>query len=361
MKSLNVMGLDFTLKAIINGYNSIVLTRIWNDVGSMHIEINKDVLNANLITIDSLVWLGTDINKVYIVERIEETFENGAIILKFDCLAIESLLQDFITVPPVGDAYDVVTGTRELIVRTWLDNNAISDISRNQYPIILGTYYGYGSSITEQTRYKNLLEEIKRILLPELLSFNLILDNANQQLIFNVYESVDKTYDNAPESTKIIFGSEYGNISKYVRFVDNVSEKNYMYVAGQGQGELRTVIQRYRTADRRKELFVDARDISDTADLQERGDQHLSEYQSVDNFEFEVIDRQYSYETDYDLGDIVTIVLEENTYYDRQIVKITEIYEKNKINIIPEFGTIPMNFVNKINKVKSRIAVVETV
>lgn len=357
MKSLNVMGLDFVLKAIINGYNSIVLSRVWNDVGTMHIEINKDVLNADLITINSLVWLGSDINKVYIVERIEETFENGAIVLKIDCLAIESLLQDFITIPPIGEAYDIVTGTRELVVRNWITNN----LTRNTYPIILGTYLGYGLTITEQTRYKNLLDEVKRILLPEYLSFKLLLDNANQEFVFNVYQPTDKTYDNGPELTKIIFGAKYGNISKYSRLIDYSSEKNHLYVAGQGEGELRTVIERSQTADRRKELFVDARDLSDTADLQERGDQNLTEYQFIDNFEFEVIDRQYSYEVDYDLGDIVTIVLTEGVYFDRQIIKITEIYEKDKMNIIPEFGTIQMNFANKINKVKSRISVMETV
>jgi len=363
MKSLNVMNLDFNLLAILNGYNSIVLTRVWNEMGTMHIEINSEVTNASLITLNTIVWLGKDFDRVYIVERIEEVFENGIIVRKIDCLAIESLLRDYITIPPTGDERDTITGTREQIVRGWVDNNTINpeDANRVQYEIALGTYNGYGTTITEGSRYKNLAEEIKRVLLPESLSWKLILDVLNSTFVFNVYEAVDKSYGSLTPESKILFGSEYGNISTYTRVVDNLSEKTYVYAGGQGEGIARTIVEVAATGDRRKELFVDARDISDTGELQERALQNLSDNQVIDNFEFEVIERQYTYGTDYDLGDIVTIVIDKNTYYDKQIIKITEIHERNKIQVIPEFGSTTQGLSDKLKKFVSRLSVVETV
>lgn len=357
-KSLNVMDLDFNLKAIINGYNSVVLTRTWCGVGEIDIEINSSVPNSELITIDSLVWLGSDTNKVYIIESIEERFENNVIVYTIKGLALESLLQDFITVPPGGSGYDVVNNTREYIVRQWVYNNIIND--RDQYPIVLGTYNSLGSTITEQTRYKNLLEEIIRVLYPENLNFKLDLDITNQQFIFNVSEPVDRTYTGGTPTTKVLFGVRFGNMSTYTKSIDNLFEKNYAYVGGQGEEELRTIVEVSAVTVRRKEMFVDARDVDTTPELTERGTQALAQLQSIDNLEFEIIERQYMYETDFDLGDIVTIVYDQDTHYDRQIIRITETYEKNQNKVECEFGVTPQTLSNKLRQFNSRLTIIST-
>lgn len=360
MKSLNVMDLDFNLKAIINGYNSAVVERVWNGIGVINVEINSSVPNANLITIDSLIWLGLDTNKVYIVEKIEESFENNVIVYKIEGLALESLLSDFITVPPMGSGYDVVTNTREYIVRQWVYNNCINYVGRDQYPIVLGTYNTLGSSITEQTRYKNLSEEIIRVLYPENLTFKLNLDISNQQFVFNVYEPVDRTYMGATVTEKVLFGVRFGNMSTYNRTLNNLQEKNYAYVGGQGEEELRTIVEVSNVTNRRKEVFVDARDVDTTGELTERGGQNLAELQSIDNLEFEIVERQYQYETNFDLGDIVTIVYGQSEYYDRQIIRIVETYEKGQNKVECEFGITPQTLSKQLRQFNSKLTIIST-
>lgn len=340
MKTLNVMSLTFTYRAAIRGYESAVLARTWNGIGILDLVISTDIPNADLIQENDILWFDTDTHKAYIVERIETALEGSTEKLYITAKGLESLLADFITVPPSGYAYDSRTGTREAVVRAWVNANCINptDTDRAQYPIVLGTLQGYGSSITEQTRYKNLADEITRVLATEDLGWGLELDLEGEQFTFEVYQGINRTSGQST-NPRALFGIRYGNISKYHRIWDSLAARTVVYVGGQGEGADRTIVEvEDATAARRREAFMDARDTDASAELTERGQQALAENAAISSFEFETLDRQFTYETDYDLGDYVTIVVDTSTYQHLQITRIQEIYEPGGIRIVPEFG-----------------------
>jgi microcystin-dependent protein len=363
MKTLNVMSIDFTYKAALRGYESVVLARAWNGMGVTELVISTGVTNADLIETDDILWFDNDKHKAYIVERIESGLEGGDEKLYITAKSIKSLLEDFITIPPNGYDYDSRAGNREVIVRAWVNENCINptDIDRAQYPIVLGAIRGFGSSITEQTRYKNLAAEITRVLATEDLGWGLELDLENEQFIFEVYQGVNRTSTQSV-NPRALFGVRYGNIAAFHGVKDSLAARTAVYVGGQGEGSERTVVEvNDAAATRRREAFVDARDTDVANELTERGQQALVEAAAVSSYEFETLDRQFAYGIDYDLGDYVTVVIDKNTYQHLQIRRIQEIYEPENIRIVPEFGAPQRTLNQVIGTIKKKVSSLETV
>lgn len=360
VKTLHVMAFDFAYKAAIRGYESAVLTRVWNGLGDLEVTINAGVPNSALITHNDILWFDADYHKAFIVERIESEQQGSDKVYMIKAQHLSSLLLDFVTVPPSG-AYDIQTGTREEIVRAWVENNCIfpADASRAQYPIVLDSDGGLGDLTADQTRYKNLFDEIQRILLPQDLGFGLELDPGNERFVFRVYAGTDRTSGQTTNS-RILFGLKFGNIAGYKRLKDAAAAKTVAFVAGQGEAADRTIVEVDAAGTgRRREVFVDARDTDDSAELAERGLQSLAELGAVDSYEFEALNRQFTYETDYDLGDFVTIVTDRDEYQDLQIQRITEVYERGNIRVIPEFGKTQRTIGQAVNAVSKKIGSLE--
>jgi microcystin-dependent protein len=361
MKTLNVMSMDFTYKAAIRGYESAILTRAWNGIGMLELSINSGIPNASLIQQDDLLWFDNDYHKAHIIEKIETTQDGSEKHYKITASHINALLRDYITIPPAGHGYDTRTGSREEIARAWVTENAIApaDPLRAQYPIKLGVQQGLGDTITEQTRLKVLSDEVGRILDPEDLGWRIELDIQNASYLFKVYAGVDRTASQSING-RILFGMKYGNVAGYRKITDSSTAKTVAYVGGQGEGFERNIIEVFsETAGRRKEAFIDARDTNEIPELTERGLQTLAEYAPVNGYEFEALNRQFTYETEYDLGDFVTVVMDKNNYQDLQIQKISEIYEQGDIRIVPEFGKPERTIGQAINAVSKKLEVLE--
>jgi len=357
MRMLNIMSLNFAYKAALRGYQSVIVTRQFNGIGSMELVINSGIPNAGLIAQNDIIWFDNDYHKAHLVEKIEETQAGNEKLYKITASHINTLLRDFITIPPADTDYDSRYGTREQIVRGWVDANAINptDPDRAQYPITLGTEQGYGDSIREQTRLKVLSDEITRILDTEDLGWNLELDPANSRFIFNVLAGIDRTAGQSVNG-RALFGMKYGNVAGYRKVQDGTSAKTVAFVGGQGEGFDRNIIEVDAAGTgRRKEIFIDARDTNEIVELTERGQQTLSELAPVNSFEFEALNRQFTYETDYDLGDFVTVVVDKDDYQDLQIQKITEIYEQGNISVVPEFGKPERTLGQAINAISKKL------
>lgn len=351
---INLMSLDFVYKASIGAFESAIVNRKWNGIDTLELTL-KDTTNADLFAINDIVWFNKELSIGFIVERIEEELTGSTLTRRIVALGLNSLLKDFITVPT--SAYDTKTGTREAVVRDWVGKQ----VTRNtQYPIVLGDYVGLGDSITEQTRYKNLFDEVQRVLLPQDLGHNLTIDLDNEQFVFNVVEGTDRSVNASTYSPRVVFGVEYGNLADYKRTLDISSLRNYAFVGGQGEGAERTVVEVDVSDGRIKEVFVDARDIDVSADLEERGLQNLTDSMSVDSFEFSVIDRQFIYKINYDLGDLVTIVKSKTETENLQIKEVQEVYEKGRIQVMPSFGKSQKDLAKIMSLTNKRLLNLET-
>ena len=361
MKVLNVMSLDFTYLAAIGGYEGAIIERNWNGASYLTLKINKATPNADTLVQDRILWFDKEYHNGFIIERVVEKLENNIKLLEITALSLHSLIRDYITIPPTGYDEHSVSDNREGVVRAYVNLNCINpaDSSRVQYPLILGTDNNYGTATVCSTRLKNLADEITKVLSPEFLGWRVDIDLVATKFVFNVLKGVNRTIGQAV-NPRTIFGTKYGNMSRYEKTQDSLSAKNVAYVGGQGEGKDRVIQKVSSAVGRKKEVFIDARDKATVGELTEQGTQALSENVPVTNFTFETLDRQFVFGQDWDLGDFVTIVQEDGTYDDRQVIKVTEYIEKGNRRITPEFGSGEVTIGGKITSISARLAVLET-
>lgn len=95
----------------------------------------------------------------------------------------------------------------------------------------------------------------------------------------------------------------------------------------------------------RKELYVDARDLSAESDneeefrqlLRERGEEKLLEHKLVTNVLFDIDPSNYEYRKDYDLGDICEVWIR-GVLYELPIIATYEVFKSNGYSIQIEMG-----------------------
>lgn len=361
MKTLNVMSLNFTYKAALQGYESVVIKRVWNGIGSLSLSINSEIANASAITVNDIVWFNKEYHKAFIVEKIEERLTGNSIYYSITASHLNTLLKDYVTIPPAGQAHDIVAGTREAVARSWVEHNCITpeDATRAQYNIVLGTEKGLGAVITDQTRYASLAAEVSRVLSPDDLSYNVDLDLANHRFVLNINEGIDRTLLQS-NNGRILFGLKYGNVAEYRKVIDTIGERNVIYVGGKGDGADQNILKVNASGTgRKKELYVNAKSVEDY-ELENRGEQAVKDKAGTEAYEFESLDRQFRYGIDYDLGDYVTVVIDKSNYQHLQISQVKEVYEAGKIQVVPEFGKTERTITGEMSSVASRVSTLET-
>ena len=127
--------------------------------------------------------------------------------------------------------------------------------------------------------------------------------------------------------------------------LDNTNYYGFAYVAGEGEGDDRVFVTVGSGTD---QLYVDARDLSQgeqtleeyQAQLKQRGTDKLAETISVETFETSVsTGSRYKYGTDYFLGDIVTVQLENwRITQNFRITEVEEVWENGIYTVFPTFG-----------------------
>lgn len=129
---------------------------------------------------------------------------------------------------------------------------------------------------------------------------------------FTGQRGADRTW---PDGTNpLLFGEDFGNLAEPVLTLDRLSEINYAYAGGQGEGPSRVIEERSDT-DRinasqwnRREGFADARNSGTTAGVQAAGDELLAGGRPKQHFQGKLLDTEgVRYGRDWNFGDRVTI------------------------------------------------------
>ena len=185
----------------------------------------------------------------------------------------------------------------------------------------------------------NLYDSLVEITEAYQIGFKMVKDDSNQ-FIFSLYNGADRSF-NQEANPYIIFSPKYENLfsSNYQETSENL--KNVALVAGEGEGaERRTStvsLSDENTGLLRREMYVDARDISSTVDegeepmtdeeytekLDQRGIENLAEHTYTSQFEGEVdtSTTMFKYGQDFFMGDIVQI---RNEYGMEAVARISE-------------------------------------
>lgn len=203
----------------------------------------------------------------------------------------------------------------ETISKTLVRYNATSDATTGNgratnggyvaFPITIEADGAAGNAISMGVAWLNLLPALQRI--ATLGNGDFSLEYAGDSVSWEFQWHTP--YLGTDRSTEIVFSLDRGNMQEPVLSLANIWEPTVAVVAGQGQGEDRALVVRTGdnyNSDFDREVFIDARDLSTTSALEDRGDERLNELKSRYALDFKPkqTDSQ-RYGRNYFLGDLV--------------------------------------------------------
>jgi len=296
-----------------------------------------------------IIVVGSALNKAFIIRSREIALDEGgkqSENWKIVARGLKSVVNQRITLPPVGEAQDAQNTVAETAMKHYVDVNAVTtDTARIIPNLTIAPNLARGTSIQWQSRYKNLADELTEISELTGVGWSVALDYVNQTWVFDVAEGRDLTATQAV-NPPVIFAPQFDSLKTLEYATSDLNYRSVAYVAGQGEGAARRVLTTGGGVGlARYELFVDARDIAEVetvneveqpiplaeieASLTARGQQQLAEFSNESYLSAQILTRSpFVYEVDYDLGDIVTVKNDDwGIGMDAVITEITEIYE----------------------------------
>lgn len=363
MMPIRVLSQELVVLAEIDDYESMQFTRRWHKPGEFELHINVHKNNTDQLQKNNLVMLGAETTKVGIITHrhiaLGETGK-GQETLTVRGPSLSGITQRRITIPPSGQAYDAITDEAETVLKHYIENNLSSpaDNDRGISMLSIDTDQKRGGTITWQSRYKNLAEELEAISRASALGWNVFLDLGVPEMVFEVYEGTNRTTEQS-ETAPVIMSPKYDAIRTMEYAESDVEYRNVGYTAGQGEGDAREVVEVGSSSGlERREVFFDARDVDNTSDLTARGEQRLAEKATDIYLSGTVLEScPFIYEEDYDLGDRVTVQNDDWTVtLHTRITEIKEVYEPAGMQLEMVFGS---NAPDLIAKIKNEFKEVE--
>ncbi|OLN21916.1 hypothetical protein BTO30_12505 [Domibacillus antri] len=375
MLPLRIIDTSFNLIDEITRYESLQITRRWHGIGVLELKINRYIRGANQLLKDRIIFPHNQLHKCYVILHREiELDEKGKATENWivRALPLKAWLSRRITLPPSTTAYDNKQGDAETVLKHYVDRNAVNpdDISRIIPYLVIAANQLRGPTVSWQSRFKVLSEEMAEISLLSGIGWNISLDVVNKKFVFDVETGRDLTTAQSI-NPPVIFSPDFNSLKNMSYVESSLNYKSMAYVAGQGEGIERRVIEvGMDTGLARHELFVDARDVEEEiqdpaggaatarpeadiiADLQNRGNQKLAEHAAEIYLDGQVLTKSpFIYEEDYDLGDVVTLQNREwGVTLDARITEVKEIYERSGRQIEVVFGNRRPTLIDKIKQ-----------
>lgn len=341
---LYIFDRDLNFIGIVEEYFSLRWVRRYSRCGEFELHCSLTTETLNLLKRENIIWKKGDLEAGYIEYRNLKQDVEGKEVLVIKGKFLTGYLNRRIIW-----SIEKLNTTAEMAIRQLIDKNCINptNIDRKIGLLTLGELKSYTQTLNKQVSYNNLLEEIENIANTNELGIRTLIDIQNKQMIFDIYEGLDRTTGqsiNAPA----IFSKEFENILEQ-EYTDNLNNhRNTVLVAGEGEGVERefVAIENGQGLDR-YELFIDARDLQSEIDgttipieeyreiLKNRGISKLSEYKEIQTFESKInLNSNLTYKEDFDLGDVVTCTSKKwGITVNTRITEIEEVYEENGFSV----------------------------
>lgn len=346
---LYIFDRELNFKGIFEGHFSLRWVRRYSKCGEFELHCSLTPETLELLKRGNVIWKKDDLEAGYIEYRnlTQDTTGKEVLVLK------GKFLTGYLNRRIVWDRQNLNT-TSEFAIRELINKNAINpiDTDRKINLMALGEVKNYTQSLNKQVSYKNLLETVEEIANTNELGIRTLIDIQNKQMIFDIYEGLDRTAGqsiNAPA----IFSKEFENILEQ-EFTDSFNNyRNLALVAGEGEGSARELVTVGQGIGLdRFELFVDAKDLQSTDGdttipieqyremLEDRGLSKLSEHKEIQTFDSKInLNSNLVYKEDFDLGDIVTCTSKKwGITIDTRITEVEEVYEESGKQINVVFG-----------------------
>lgn len=353
MMELYVFNMDFEFQGVIDIYRSFSFERSYYSIGKMLLVLDFTQDALELLQDEFIIVKREDLNKpceaAIITNRTIETVGNQ-VVFKIGGFSLNWFLyRRFVW------GQQRYSGDIDHVLKQFVIKNAITPDNINRVipglSVSSSKTFGTTEEVSTGKQLSNIFEEIG---MKHEVGWCVLFDLKNKKFVFDVYQGLDLTPDQA-ENEPVVFSVQNENLpsQSYLHSIDDFA--NMALVAGAGEGTARKteVINDEIAGWKRRELYVDARDISDEdADgtvipdvtykklLVSRGNSKLAESKVVETLDSEIYhNSQYVYKRDYDLGDKVLIESEWGVHLETRITKVAEIYENGMLTIQPEFGT----------------------
>ena len=352
---LKVFNRELNLIGIIDSFSSLIWNRKYNSLGEFQLNIlfSEDI--NSLLQLENIIYKDNG-EAGFIVSKEIKIDDDGTETIEIKGKFIIGYLERRIIWDCEEINSDVVSAVSQLI-----NNNCINcRKERKIHNLIIEENKEIEIPLLKQVSYDNLLQTLYSIAQSNELGLKVDFDIFNKKLIFKIYKGTDRSI-NQSIVAPIIFSREFENVLNQNYIESNSNYKNVALVGGAGEGIERRLISigEERGLDR-YEVFVDARDISDTRQieteegvaqeiipteeynelLKTRGNEKLAEHYQIRTFESIInTNSNVEYKKDYDLGDIVTFFDKKwQISIDTRITEVCETYDNKGMIVDITFG-----------------------
>lgn len=332
---IRVYNKELVFQGVVENHTSLIWTRKYFEVGTFELHAPLTAENVKLLQASNIVWMRGCVD-AGVIEDIKLEESNA----KNELVAKGRFLTSYLD--------------RRIIKGTFYFSGTVENAMRELYsldpiPLVeLGETNGFAEKINFQATYKGVLSYEQKLAKGAGYGVRFRPDFKQKKIFFEIYKGVDRTTSQGVNN-RVIFSENYNNLNNTIYQANTQLYKNVAYVGGQGEGaERKIVIVGDATGPERREIFVDAKDISPEGLseteyeelLRTRGEEALAKNIITSSFECDTgIDANFKYQVNYDLGDIVTI--KKNRWgiaVNKRITEIREIYENGGRTIEPTFG-----------------------
>ncbi len=375
---LYIFDRELNFKGILESYFSLIWTRKYSKCGEFELHCNLTPETLKLLQRGNVIWKKDDLEAGYIEYRNLSQDSNGQ-----ETLVVKGKFLTGYLGRRIIWGIEKIKTTPELAMRYLIDKHCINPdnpdriipyLKLNHLKGIPDDFYYLSANqitwepvpmnlpeIEKQTSYKNLLEEVESIATTNELGIRTLLDIQNKQMLFDVYQGLDRTAGQS-ENAPAIFSKEFENILEQ-EYTDSLNNfRNVSLVAGEGEGTARQFVTvGGGTGFDRYELFVDARDLQQedmtteeyNAVLSDRGQSKLAETKEIQTFESKInINSNLKYKEDFELGNMVTCTSKKwGITIDTRITEVEEVYEESGFDVNITFGNNIPTLIDKIKQV----------
>lgn len=216
-------------------------------------------------------------------------------------------------VPAAGQAADKRSGAADDVIKAYVYNHAGAGAAaaRQFSDLTVEANEALAPSYSAEERYTILLNAVNKICQRDRVWW--YMDPGASGVTFRTsypLYGLDRTKGNGVNSECVLeFSARNFHAAEW--YEDRLEAANYTYVAGQGQEEDRTIVERSDATSiaalLRRETFIDARQLTLVASLQARGDAALKDMRPLEGMDAQPVFG--TWKTTWNLGDKITIFL----------------------------------------------------
>lgn len=355
MAQLQILDTNLDSLGIIEDYDSLIWKDCYNKYGDFELYIRFDSDLFALLKKDRYVW-SSETDHLMVIEETEiDTNSESGMYLLVKGSSVESLLERRVIWKRT-----LINGSFQNGIQKLLNENAISPTDTNRKIPNLVFLASTDATITAltvklQVTGENLYDQIQKMCADQGLGFKMCL-NASNKIEFALFRGVDRSYSQDTRAY-IVFSPEFDNLlsSKYKESYRPY--KNVALVGGEGEGRAQKFYS-VGTASgiNRREIYVDASDISSQAEVEGDADLTIGEYNEqlkqrgkeklADTIVTTTVEAEadtttmFLYNRDFFLGDIVQLSNELGIGIAVRVSEVVYSQDLSKKTTIPTFEVV---------------------